>query len=329
LLEADYPPAGSSGAQILSAKLQVASVMADYFGKFKLFLQVAKQVASPVLVILEGNAMGAIEMQAANDPSIYAAIADSGMPELASLPNTVAGFGLAFLALRKSVGASNVLLGPVIEQLASGDFLYHDASDAVAPHVAYQYDAFMKYLGVGPNATGETFDFVAHSPAYADADRFAAMGDPGFWWDASDTASVLTSSFNRYLQWLTLFNQAAKLPWVLWQVPMGNSNSPNVYNAEGAWAGPYPSGYVLPAGCTPSSKQGCPGGYKDNRAEYWLGDASDAHLSQLAEAGVIGLLFGPGPGCSDQVNDFYSDGQLFMKSRAGALLSRGGFALAR
>ena len=32
---------------------------------------------------------------------------------------------------------------------------------------------------------------------------------------------------------------------------------------------------------------------------------------------------------SDQVDDYYTDGQLFMKSRAGALIAAGGFSLAR
>jgi hypothetical protein len=330
LLEPDYAPSGNAGAQILSARLQVPSVMKDYFGKWKLFLQAAKQVARPVVVILEGNALGAIEVQANNDPSTYAAIADSGLPELAGLPNTVAGFGLAFLALRQSVGASNVVLGPDIEQSAAqGDFLNHAASDDVAPHVDYQYGGFLSHLGLAANQTGETFDFVAACPSYADADQYAAQGDAGFWWDASDSAPISTSSFNRYAEWLTRFNQASKLPWILWQVPMGNSNSPNVDNKEGAWAGPYPSGYVLPAGCAQSSTAGCPGGYKDNRAEYFLGEARAQHLAKFAAAGVIGILFGANTAASDQTDDYYGDGQLFLKSRAGALLAAGGFPLAR
>ena len=330
LLEPDYEPSGNAGAQILSAKLQVPSVMKDYFGKWKLFLQAAKQVPRPVLVILEGNALGAIEVQANNDPTTYAAIADSGLPELAGLPNTVAGFGLAFLALRQAVGASNVVLGPDVEpNAAQGDFLNHAASDDIAPHVDYQYGGFFSHFGLAPNQTGATFDLVATCPSYADADQYAAQGDAGFWWDASDSAAVSTPSFNRYAEWLTRFNQASKLPWILWQVPMGNSNSPNVDNQEGAWAGPYSSGYVLPAGCTQKSTTGCPGGYKDNRAEYFLGEEHAPHLAKFTAAGTIGILFGANAAASDQVDDYYTDGQLFMKSRAGALIAAGGFSLAR
>ena len=172
-----------------------------------------------------------------------------------------------------------------------------------------------------------TFDFVAACPSYADADQFAVQGDDGYWWDASDAAPEGTPSFNRYAAWLSRFNQASKLPWILWQVPMGNSNSPNVDNQEGAWAGPYPSGYVLPAGCAQNSSTGCPGGYKDNRAEYFLGEQRTQHLAKFAAAGTIGLLFGANSACSNQSDDYYSDGQLFMKSRAGALIGAGGFPL--
>jgi hypothetical protein len=330
LLEPDYAPSGTSATQILSAKLQVPSVMKDYFGKFKLLMQAARQVVGPVIVLLEGNALGAIETQAGNDPNTYAAIADSGMPELAGLPNTVAGFGLAFLAIRQSVGATRVVLGPDIEQSAAqGDFLNHGASDDVGPHVAYQYDSYFRYFGLAANQTGATFDFVAACPSYADADRATAQGDNGYWWDASDSASLNTPSFNRYANWLAQFNQASQLPWLLWQVPMGNSNSPNVDNQGGAWAGPYPTGYALPAGCTSGAKIGCPSGYKDNRAEYFFGNERDAHLGKFAAAGVMGLLFGADSGCTDQTSDYYTDGQLFMKSRAGALLSAGGFSLKR
>ena len=40
-----------------------------------------------------------------------AAVAASGIPELAGLPNTLAGWGMAFLQLRKSMEATNAVLG--------------------------------------------------------------------------------------------------------------------------------------------------------------------------------------------------------------------------
>lgn len=44
--------------------------------------------------------------------------------------------------------------------------------------------------------------------------------------------------------------------------------------------------------------------------------------------GAIALLFGAGmPGQSSHLNDVYTDGQLFMKSRAGAFLESGGLTI--
>jgi len=55
----------------------------------------------------------------------------------------------------------------------------------------------------------------------------------------------------------------------------------------------------------------------------------DQHLARFADAGVIGLLFGSGDGGSTTpYNDTWTDNQLFLKSRAGAVISSGGFAIA-
>jgi hypothetical protein len=102
-----------------------------------------------------------------------------------------------------------------------------------------------------------------------------------------------------------LWNQRAGKRWMLWQIPLGNSNHKNVANNGGASEG-----------------------YKDNRPEYFFGNGT-AHLAKFAEVGVIGLLFGAGAGGqSSYQNDVYSDGQLFMKSRAGAILNAGGVVIA-
>ena len=93
--------------------------------------------------------------------------------------------------------------------------------------------------------------------------------------------------------------------WVLWQIPLGNSNHLNVFNNG-------------------SARQG----YKDNRPEYFFGSDGAGHRDAFVNAGVIGLLFGPGAsGMSTFTNDYYTDGQLFMKSRAGAFVNAGGLPI--
>jgi hypothetical protein len=295
---------GGSEAQFL-AKVQSVSTMASYFGDFKILLQRAKEFNKPLLIMIEPDGYGFLEQQTANNPNAYAAVKDSGLAELSALPNTVAGWGLAFLALRKSVGASNVRLGMHISGWASGkDIAYGSVTDALGPEVDKVYN-FLAPAGLASNVTGATYDFLVGDPLDRDSDYYKLVQGQDRWWDASDTASISSKSFNRYAEWLRLWNVKARQRWVLWQIPLGNSNHKNVYN-NGA------SGE----------------GYRDNRPEYFFrGDTT--HLAKFADAGVVALLFGAGAsGMSSYQNDTYTDGQLFMKSRAGAFLKAGGLPLA-
>jgi hypothetical protein len=286
-------------------KVQNAGTMRSYFGDFKLLMQRAKDYGKPVMILLEADAFAFLEQQAANNPNTTAAIASSGVPELAGLPNTVAGFGLAFLQLRKAVGASNAILGVHISAWASGKDLAHfSVTDPLQPEVDKVY-SFLSPLGLSTNVTGQQFDVLVGDPLDRDADYYRLTQNQDRWWDASDTASISSKSFNRYAEWLRLWNVKAQKRWILWQIPLGNSASKNVYNNG-------------------SSGQG----YKDNRPEYFFGSGT-AHISKFADDGVIALLFGAGAsGQSTYTNDTYSDGQLFMKSRAGAIVNGGGVALA-
>ena len=296
-------PGGGETATL--QKLRSAATMRSYFGDFKLLMQRAKDFGKPVMVLLEADAVAFLQQQSGGNPNASAAIASSGMPELAGLPNTVAGFNLAFLQLRKAVGADNVVLGIHISAWASGkDIAHFNVTDALAPEVDKVYD-FLAPGGLAPNVTGQQYDVLVGDPLDRDADFYRLTQSQNRWWDESDNASISSRSFNRYAEWLRLWNVKAQKRWVLWQIPLGNSASKNVYNNGG------------------------PGqGYKDNRAEYFFANGT-AHIEKFADAGVIALLFGAGAGGqSSYGNDIYTDGQPFMKSRAGALLNAGGVPLA-
>jgi hypothetical protein len=286
------------------ATTQNASVMASYFGDFKLLMQRAKEFGKPVLLLLEADGYGFMEMQTGNNPDAYSAIAASGMAELQGLPNTAAGWGLAFLQLRKSVGANNVILGMHISAWTTGkDISYVSVTDPLDPEVQKAY-AFLSRLGLATNLTGQTYDVLVGDPLDRDSDFYRLTQNQDRWWDASDSAPIASKSFNRYAEWARIWNQAAGKRWVLWQIPLGNSNHLNVANNSGPREG-----------------------YKDNRPEYFFGNGT-AHLQKFADIGVIGLLFGAGAtGQSSYPNDVYTDGTLFMKTRAGAILASGGVAL--
>ncbi|HEX6273347.1 MAG TPA: hypothetical protein VFZ53_09910 [Polyangiaceae bacterium] len=295
---------GGGEAQFL-AKVQNAATMASYFTDVKLLMQRAKEFAKPVVVLFEPDGTGLLQQQAASNPSTYAAIEDSGMAELRNLPNTVAGLGLAFLELRKSVGANNVVLGIHVSAWASGkDIAYFNVTDALQPEVDKVY-AFLAPFGLASNVTGATFDVLVGDPLDRDADYYRLVQNQDRFWNASDSASISSKSFNRYAEWVRLWNVKASKRWVLWQIPLGNSAMRNVAN-DGA-----PSG-----------------GYKDNRTEYFFANGT-AHITKFADVGVIALLFGAGAsGQSSYQNDQWTDGQLFMKTKAGAIINAGGVPLA-
>lgn len=263
-------PGGGEG-QFLQ-KVQNATTMRSYFRDFKLLMERAKDFGKPVIVLLEADGTGLLQQQTRNDSGAYAAVAATGLPELAGLPNTVAGWGLAFLRMRAATGATNAILGLHVSAWASGkDIAHFDVTDPLAPEVS-KVHAFLAPFGLDANVTGQTYDVLVGDPLDRDADFYRVTQNQNRWWDPSDTAPIASRSFNRYAEWMRLWNQAARRRWVLWQIPLGNSNHLNVENNGGP-------------------RQG----YKDNRPEYFFGSGT-AHLTKFADAGAIALLFGAGAG---------------------------------
>jgi hypothetical protein len=293
------------GEQATLQKIGNATTMRSYFGDFKILMQRAKDFGKPVLVLLEADALGFLQQQSGSNPNASAAIASTGMPELAGLPNTVAGWGLAFLQIKKAVGANNAFLGVHLSAWASGkDVAHFNVTEPLQPEVDKVYN-FLAPAGLGSNVTGTQYDVLVGDPLDRDADYYRLVQGQDRWWNASDSAPISSRSFNRYAEWLRLWNVKSQKRWVLWQIPLGNSNHKNVFNNGGSAEG-----------------------YKDNRPEYFFGNGT-AHISKFGDVGAIALLFGAGTGgMSSYGNDTYTDGQLFMKSRAGAILNAGGVPLA-
>src|SRR6185437_4702609 len=170
------------------AKVQNATTMAEYFGDFKLLLQQVKAFGKPVVILLEADGFGFLEQQTGGNASTPAAIASSGLPELAGLPNTVAGWGLAFLQLRQAVGATNAVLGMHVSAWASGeDVAYFSVTDPLQPQVDTVYN-FLSPFGLGANQTGSTYDLLVGDPLDRDSDYYKLVQNQNRWWDASDTA---------------------------------------------------------------------------------------------------------------------------------------------
>jgi len=97
--------------------------------------------------------------------------------------------------------------------------------------------------------------------------------NPHAWWDK---LNVTFPNFHRWETYIGAVHSAAGKPIMIWQIPEGNQYFDTENNTNGH--------------------------YQDNRAEYFFG-----HMDELAQAGVIGLLFGAGNGGStvnaDGMND--------------------------
>jgi hypothetical protein len=295
----------------LLTEIQNATWTKQYFTEFKVMMQKIKNFGKPVIIVLEGDSFGMVEMLTSNKPNTAAAVASTGLPELAGLPNTVAGFGMAFLAMRKSVGVPNVAMGPDTPYYAAnGDIMNYPPADtdALQAHVDFQW-SFFGPLGVGTNQTGDRFDFSASCPRAADQDAYSDGRDK---WSNSDTASVNSPSISRYIEWLRLYNQTSGVPWVLHQVPIGNSQHLNTaYSANTARSG-----------------------YRDILVEYLFQYESPAstalrttHVGNFAHAGVAAFLFGFSDDGDMPTNDLWKDNQPFFNTHVASFIQAGGYPL--
>ena len=272
--ELDYyqlvPTTGAEGATAEHSALNNASIMADYYKDFTTLLQQLHQYGGKSVVHVEPDMWGYLETLNTNPALLTASVASSGNPDVGAYPNTVAGFGRALLHLR-DLYAPNVVMAAHVSTWMWG--LSTDPSLNVA-QIAQTDAAFM-------TATGNWDVF------YTDiSDRDAAyyqyvVGDGGaHWWDASNQKYP---NFNRLNVWAGAFTAAAQKRLVIWQIPVGNtlmksSNNTNYH-------------------------------YQDNREQYWLENyPNNSNINALAQAGVIGLLFGPGNAGTTDVYDAAGDG---------------------
>jgi hypothetical protein len=100
------------------------------------------------------------------------------------------------------------------------------------------------------------------------------LNNPRVWWDR---LNVTFPNFHRWESYVSAASQTAGRSVIVWQIPEGNQYFATVNNSNGH--------------------------YQDNRAEYFF-----AHLGELQQAGVIGLLFGAGNGGSTVHWDGVGDG---------------------
>jgi hypothetical protein len=295
LLQSTGPCDACGEAQQDLAHLNSSSLMASYYADFAKLMQrlgsgtydgVAGFGGTAIVHVepdLAGYAQQAVLDPAAdcygfctgtgNDPGLLrAAVASSGYGPVAGYANTFRGFNLALLHLR-DLYAPNVRLAFHMSLWATGPDIgssTFDSDDPVA--LGNKAGAFANLSGVTSAPAGtSTYDLLFNDVADRDAGYYEyVVGRPNVWWDKQN---VDLPNFRRFEQYIRAVTQTTSHPVMVWQIPLGNQWFQTVNNSDGH--------------------------YQDNRAEYFF-----AHIPDLINAGVIGLLFGRGnAGSTTNTND--------------------------
>lgn len=273
-------PGGGEGESY--AKTRNTATMRSYFEDWRLLMTVAKAFGKPVIVHLEPDALANIQQQSKADPQAFAAVAATGLQELADLPDTLFGWGRAFARIRDRVGAKNVILAHHASTWATGvDVMYGDGVRAdLALHVE-RLANFLRGLGA------EDLELLFVELSDRDCRFHELVNRQQRCWALSGPVDALT--FDRWTAWVAGLNRALSRRVVVWQVP---------------WGGPYQREV---------REDGTPGsGWSSNQVEFVFGPDGAARRSELAAAGVIGVLFGAGAtGQSTHRTSVMADGGLW------------------
>ncbi len=279
------PASGSSEGDKDYSNLNNASTMNAYFADFKLLMDQARQYGQPVIVQVEPDLWGYLEQKAGScgkASCVSAAVASSGYADVASYPNTAQGFAEALLHLRDKY-APNVIMAIHASCWGSGaDVCNYPTSTSDTANHAAQDAAFLSSAGITGNQAGtSSWNLVFTDTSDRDAGYYQYVyGNTRTWWDP--TNSVLPN-FANFRTWLAGINAGTGRRIVLWQTPLGNQYFDTENNTNGH--------------------------YQDNRAQYFLGDGpSYGHLTDFANAGVVGVLFGAGAAGPTTYTDAMGDG---------------------
>ncbi len=250
------PSPGVEAAEL--TKISTVCTMQAYWADVTVLMQRVGASGAQVVVHVEPDFWGFMEQQNADPTMLSAVVASSGNPDLAGLPNTVAGMGLAFLKLRDKY-APNALLAIHASSWASNVDIATDQRSTVDPAAeADKVIAFINKAGLVGNPSGITpWDVIFNDVADHDAAWYGAASNV-HWWDRNN---VVFPNFTRWLAFMSRMHTDTGLPLIEWQVPVGNQYFDTMNNTDGH--------------------------YQDNRAEYFI-----AHPTQLTAAGIVAVLFG-------------------------------------
>ncbi|HKW59022.1 MAG TPA: hypothetical protein VJR46_04630 [Candidatus Dormibacteraeota bacterium] len=271
------PSVGSSESDRDFSNLNNASTMAAYYANFKLLMQKAGAYGKQVVVHVEPDFWGYMQQRAAGvgASSITAKVRSSGFAEAAAFTDDLVGFAAALKYLRDTYAPNVVLALHASMWSSSIDIASDTRSNIDARTEADKTAAFVNSVGTWDAVFNDVDD---HNAAWWE---LASCGSPPcvsqwftHWWDPGN---VRFPNFARYLAWVDELHIKTARPQVVWQVPMGNQ-------------------YFLTMNNTCNH-------YQDNVAPYFI-----SHASDLFNAGLVAVLFGPGNDCQTTNEDALPDG---------------------
>ncbi len=266
------PSSGVNEAEKDYNNLNNPATMNAYFADFKLLLDKARAFSKPVIIHIEPDLWGYLQQRSINPANVNASVASSGYAEVAVYANNAAGFARALIGLRDKY-ASNVLLAYHISPWAStsGDLASDTRATFDVATAAQQTANFY-------NQTAASFDLLFYDIADRDSALYASWGS-NRWWDVTNT---LFPNFNRFNQFVSLITSATGKRGMLWQVPIGNTLYLTMNNTTQHW--------------------------QDNRVQYYLGGDNNQQVQDLANSGLMGVMFGAGDGQTTTYSDSAKDG---------------------
>ena len=210
---------GGEGDRVL-ANLRDRGLMRAYYADLRLALQRAGRRGARAVLHVEPDLWGYMQQQRARGDdaaTVPAAVASTGVDELAGLPDDATGFARAIVRLRDRHAPSVLLAWHLsswgTNDSATGNDLSPRRIDALAARSARFY-----------RSLGTRFDLIFNDVADRDDGfRVHVLGErtPAHHWGRGDVG--------RHLRYLRGVTRRTRTPVVLWQLPLGNRRLPNTW----------------------------------------------------------------------------------------------------
>lgn len=268
------PGNGSGEPEMYYNNLNNPATMYSIYDDFKLLMLKAGQFGKTVLINVEPDLWAFMQNRSINPNLTGAAVNSSGHPDVAGLPDSLAGFAKAIEVLRNRY-APNVLLGFHASSWGSPnyfDVIYSQDPNAKVVEAAQETGNFFLQ-------TGANFDLLFYGAGDMDSALYESLGIKNRTWD---TNNVKFPNFNRFNLFAETLTRTTGRRGIVWQVPLGNSIYRTVNNTNNHW--------------------------QDNRVQYYFGSDNNQNITALVNSGIIAIMFGPGDGRATHPFDTANDG---------------------